>query len=105
MSAAYHAQSLTCCSTQPSSSSPPCREQLLSRVAEGSFNVPGMTAVTKRVYASPVTTSVNLERPDARAGIGSTRPCYPNLCFAVENFDDTFSDQVCVPCPPCDPAI
>ena len=75
---------------------PPCREQLLSRVAEGSFDVPGMTAVTKRVYASPVTTSVNLERPDARAGIGSTQPCYPNLCFAVENFDDTFSDQVYV---------
>lgn len=77
------------------------RESLLPRVAAGHYNgsnEEGMTVVAKQVFASPVLTAVNLERPDARSGMGSSRPCYPNLCFSVENFDDAFEGMVsCLP--------
>ena len=26
--------------------------------------------------------------------MGATRPCYPNLCFAVDNFDDALNEMV-----------
>jgi len=51
-----------------------------------------MRAVTRPVYASPTVTAVNLDssRPDAATPL----PCYPDACFAVDNFDAAFDDLV-----------
>ncbi|GAX75513.1 hypothetical protein CEUSTIGMA_g2956.t1 [Chlamydomonas eustigma] len=71
-----------------------CRESLLSQVASGLTICEDILVVTKRVYASPVQTSVSLQQPEAKMNEFSSRHSYPNVCFAVENFVDAFSDMV-----------
>jgi hypothetical protein len=48
-------------------------------------------SVERRVYASPTHTTVNLK--DARAA-GPPQPSYPEIYFAVDDFDNAFADLV-----------
>ncbi len=51
-----------------------------------------MRTVSKSVYASPTVTAVNLD--SSRASDATPLPCYPNICFAVDNFEDAFEELV-----------
>lgn len=68
------------------------RPEALPFVAEGRTWSPGMIAVTRPVYASTTVTAVNLD--SSRAKDSNPQPCYPDCCFAVDNFDNTFEDLV-----------
>lgn len=70
----------------------PCRPEGLPFVAEGRTWSPGMISVTRPVYASTTVTAVNLD--SSRAKDANPQPCYPDICFAVDNFDNTFEDLV-----------
>jgi hypothetical protein len=48
--------------------------------------------VAKPVFASTSVTAVNLD--SSRAKESTPQPCYPDVCFAVDNFDDAFEDLV-----------
>jgi hypothetical protein len=48
--------------------------------------------VTKPVFATTTVTAVNLD--SSRAEASQPRPCYPDICFAVDNFDNAFEDLV-----------
>jgi hypothetical protein len=69
-----------------------CRPQALPFVAEGRTWSPDMRAVTKAVFASPTETAVNLDSSRAEASNPAT--CYPQICFAVDNFEDAFEEMV-----------
>lgn len=69
-----------------------CRPEALSFVAEGRTWSPGMISVTRPVYASTTVTAVNLD--SSRAKDSNPQPCYPDICFAVDNFDNAFEDLV-----------
>lgn len=71
---------------------PPCRQESLPFVAEGRTWTPNTRTVTKPVYASPTVTAVNVD--DTRAGDAQPVSCYPDICFAVDNFGDAFEDMV-----------
>ncbi|GFR47092.1 hypothetical protein Agub_g8662, partial [Astrephomene gubernaculifera] len=45
----------------------------------------------RRVYASPMAAAVNLD--DVKKG-KPPQPCYPEVCFAVDNFEDAFQDMI-----------
>jgi hypothetical protein len=51
-----------------------------------------MVTVSKPVYASTTVTAVNLD--SSRAEASNPQPCYPDICFAVDNFDNAFEDLV-----------
>lgn len=53
-----------------------------------------MIAVTRPVYASTTVTAVNLADSSSRAKDSNPQPCYPDICFAVDNFDNAFEDLV-----------
>ncbi len=61
-------------------------------MAEGRTWSADIKTVTKQVYASPTRTAVNLD--DSRGDAAQPEPCYPNICFAVDNFNDAFDDLV-----------
>lgn len=61
-------------------------------MAEGRTWSPGMVSVTHPVYASTTVTAVNLD--SSRAKDANPQPCYPDICFAVDNFDNAFEDLV-----------
>lgn len=69
-----------------------CSPEALPFVAEGRTWSPGMISVTRPVYASTTVTAVNLD--SSRAQDSNPQPCYPDICFAVDNFDNTFEDLV-----------
>lgn len=48
--------------------------------------------VTKPVFATTTVMAVNLD--SSRAEASQPRPCYPDICFAVDNFDNAFEDLV-----------
>ncbi len=74
---------------------PAIREDNLPKVATGlAVTCDDATVVTKRVFASPIHTLINLDRPGSRVPQNESKPCYPEVCFAVENFEDAFSDLV-----------
>ncbi|CAD7701656.1 unnamed protein product [Ostreobium quekettii] len=52
----------------------------------------GAARVTKKVYASPTRSTVNLE--STKMEMASPVPSYPDICFAVENFEDAFNSMV-----------
>lgn len=55
----------------------------------------GIRSITRRVFASTTQTSVNLRDKDAKGDPGHMRLCYPpDVCFAVESFDEDFSEMV-----------
>jgi hypothetical protein len=54
-----------------------------------------MITVSKPVYASTTVTAVNLD--SSRAEASTPQPCYPDICFAVDNFDNAFEDLVSSP--------
>jgi len=66
--------------------------EALPFVAEGRTWSPGMISVTRPVYSSTTVTAVNLD--SSRAQDSNPQPCYPDICFAVDNFDNTFEDLV-----------
>lgn len=68
------------------------RREALPFVAEGRTWIPGMRAVTRTVFGSPTITAVNLD--SSRSDAQNPEPCYPDICFAVDNFDNTFEDMV-----------
>jgi hypothetical protein len=68
------------------------RQEALPFVAEGRTWSADIKTVTKQVYASPTRTAVNLD--DSRGDAAQPEPCYPNICFAVDNFNDAFEDLV-----------
>ncbi len=70
----------------------------LPQVAEGQAGLAGVVSVTKRVYASPSQTTVNLGTSKAAAAPSLS---YPLICFAVDTFEDAFENVVRAPCPPC----
>ncbi|KAK9814210.1 hypothetical protein WJX72_002314 [[Myrmecia] bisecta] len=51
-----------------------------------------MTRVSKHVFASPTRVTVNLD--SSRSGEEQPTSTYPDLCFAVDNFDDAFKSLV-----------
>ena len=69
-----------------------CRPEGLPFVAEGRTWTPGMISVTRPVYASTTVTAVNLD--SSRAKDATPQPCFPDICFAVDNFDNAFEDLV-----------
>lgn len=69
-----------------------CRREALPFVAEGRTWSSGMITVSKPVYASTTITAVNLD--SSRADASNPQPCYPDICFAVDNFDNAFDDLV-----------
>lgn len=73
-----------------------CRPEGLPFVAEGRTWTPGMISVTRPVYASTTVTAVNLD--SSRAKDATPQPCYPDICFAVDNFDNAFEDLVSCCC-------
>lgn len=70
----------------------PYRREALPFVAEGRTWSPNMWTFTKPVYASPTITAVNLD--SSRADESNPQPCYPDICFAVDNFDNAFENMV-----------
>ncbi|KAL5223871.1 hypothetical protein ABZP36_010510 [Zizania latifolia] len=58
--------------------------------AEKSKPLSPVYKVTKTVYASPSRVNFHLDRRKAV----ETVPAYPNICFSVDNFDDTFDAVV-----------
>jgi hypothetical protein len=68
------------------------RPEGLPFVAEGRTWSPGMISVTRPVYACTTVTAVNLD--SSRAKDSNPQPCYPDICFAVDNFDNAFEDLV-----------
>lgn len=68
------------------------RREALPFVAEGRTWSPNMITVSKPVYASTTVTAVNLD--SSRAEASNPQPCYPDICFAVDNFDNAFQDLV-----------
>jgi len=69
-----------------------CRSEDLAQVAEGRTWTEAIRCVTKPVFATTTVTAVNLD--SSRAEASQPRPCYPDICFAVDNFDNAFEDLV-----------
>ncbi|KAF6250398.1 hypothetical protein COO60DRAFT_1647137 [Scenedesmus sp. NREL 46B-D3] len=69
-----------------------CGREALPFVAEGRTWSAHMITVSKPVYASTTVTAVNLD--SSRAEASNPQPCYPDICFAVDNFDNAFEDLV-----------
>ncbi|KAF8071144.1 hypothetical protein HT031_001226 [Scenedesmus sp. PABB004] len=69
-----------------------CGRDALPLVAEGAACGPGSVTVAKPVYASAAVTAVNLD--SSRGDAADPVPCYPDVCFAVDNFDDAFGELV-----------
>ncbi|MEW5303188.1 MAG: hypothetical protein WDW36_005904 [Sanguina aurantia] len=69
-----------------------CRQSALASVANGGYDSEGSLAVCKEVYASPTRTLVNLS--GAKGSSSTPTPSYPNICFAVDNFEDAFDGTV-----------
>ncbi|MEW5309635.1 MAG: hypothetical protein WDW38_001511 [Sanguina aurantia] len=69
-----------------------CRQSALASVANGGYDSEGTLAVSKEVYASPTRTLVNLS--GAKGSSSTPTPSYPNICFAVDNFEDAFDGTV-----------
>lgn len=61
-------------------------------MANGGYDSEGSLAVSKEVYASPTRTLVNLS--GAKGSCATPTPSYPNICFAVDNFEDAFDGTV-----------
>lgn len=70
------------------------RPEGLPFVAEGRTWSPDMISVTRPVYACTTVTAVNLD--SSRAKDSNPQPCYPDICFAVDNFDNAFEDLVSI---------
>ncbi|GLI65449.1 hypothetical protein VaNZ11_008829 [Volvox africanus] len=79
-----------------------CRQECLAAIAQdhaspGPCTVgnhrqqPDAVIAQRRVFASPMAADVNLE--DAKSG-QSPQACYPDVCFAVDNYEDAFQDVV-----------
>lgn len=70
----------------------PCRREALAFVAEGRTWSHDMITVTKPVFASTTITAVNLD--SSRVEASNPQQCYPDICFAVDNFDNAFEELV-----------
>ncbi|EFJ47588.1 hypothetical protein VOLCADRAFT_117831 [Volvox carteri f. nagariensis] len=80
-----------------------CRQETLAAVAQGHatsghYNPSNQqrdqlntVVAQRRVYASPMAADVNLE--EAKSG-QPLKACYPDVCFAVDNFEDAFQDVI-----------
>mmetsp|Transcript_12782 Transcript_12782/g.34850 ORF Transcript_12782/g.34850 Transcript_12782/m.34850 type:complete len:349 (+) Transcript_12782:64-1110(+) len=68
-----------------------CNQESLPRVAAGQMEGPGVQSVTRRVFASPSYTPINLRRARADA---LPQPCYPDVCFVVDHEDEAFETMV-----------
>ncbi|KAK3131791.1 hypothetical protein QOZ80_6AG0511530 [Eleusine coracana subsp. coracana] len=66
-----------------------CVDELRNR-ADKSKRLSPIYKVTKTVYASPSRVNFHLDRRKAV----ETVPAYPNICFSVDDFDDTFDAVV-----------
>lgn len=66
--------------------------EALPFVAEGRTWTADMRTVTKPVFASATETAVNLD--SSRASASNPAACYPDVCFAVEDFEDAFGEMV-----------
>ncbi|GFH21645.1 uncharacterized protein HaLaN_18997, partial [Haematococcus lacustris] len=64
-------------------------QDMLPQVAEGRVNLPGVVAVSKRVYASPSDTPVSSTHAKAATSALSS---YPDVCFSVHNYEDAFEE-------------
>lgn len=68
-----------------------CSAEELPFIADGSLFVHrGSVRVTKRVHASTVTAELD----KVHKKVENPSVCYPNVCFAVEDFEDAFSGLV-----------
>ncbi|KAF2912340.1 hypothetical protein DAI22_10g001400 [Oryza sativa Japonica Group] len=67
-----------------------CSVRDLCSRAEKSKPLSPVYKVTKTVYASPSRVNFHLDRRKAV----ETVPAYPNICFSVDDFDDTFDAVV-----------
>lgn len=56
------------------------------------------TQVVTPVYASPMRVAVNLD--SSRAANAAPAPAYPDICFAVDEFDETHQHMVRAPSDP-----
>eukprot|EP00887_Chlorella_sp_A99_P007371 scaffold2.g7371.t1 len=71
-----------------------CRKDELGLLVSGEAPPPGssMRQVAKQVHPCPSRVHVNLD--DTRAESAAPTAAYPELCFAVDNFADTFQSLV-----------
>eukprot|EP00882_Tetradesmus_deserticola_P012175 GHRQ01012900.1.p1 GENE.GHRQ01012900.1~~GHRQ01012900.1.p1 ORF type:complete len:367 (+),score=137.12 GHRQ01012900.1:584-1684(+) len=69
-----------------------CGREALPFVADGRTWASDMITVSKPVYASITEIAVNMD--SSRAEASTPQPCYPDICFAVDNFDNAFEDLV-----------
>lgn len=67
------------------------REGLQNRDKSTNVPVAPVYKVTKRVYASP--SRANFQS-DFRSKAVETVPAYPNICFVVDDYDNTFEDVI-----------
>uniref|UniRef100_A0A0E0P5I9 Uncharacterized protein n=1 Tax=Oryza rufipogon TaxID=4529 RepID=A0A0E0P5I9_ORYRU len=68
----------------------PCYPPTIRNRLVPALNRPSWRAVTKTVYASPSRVNFHLDRRKAV----ETVPAYPNICFSIDDFDDTFDAVV-----------
>lgn len=72
-----------------------CRQEALCEVAQGHLSRPGVHAVTHQVYASPYRTGVNIASgSNTKAHPAEQRLSYPDICFAVDDYEHCFEDVV-----------
>lgn len=71
---------------------PPHSRSDLPHVLRHGNTKPSVTQVSKPVYASPTRVDVNLD--SSRTGSAEPDVTYPQICFAVDNFDSAFDSLV-----------
>jgi hypothetical protein len=57
-----------------------------------------LTVVSNRVFASPSHAAVNLSDATRRGSDGVPQPSYPDIYFAVHDYEDVFQASVRLPC-------
>lgn len=69
-----------------------CPEADLPSVTSGASLPATAVHVTRQVHASPTVTVVNLD--NSKHAAADPQPCYPNICFAVDDFESAFEEVV-----------
>jgi Uncharacterized conserved protein (DUF2045) len=75
----------------PAASSGTLRQHIQQTIMQNNLILAGSQVVTP-VYASPMRVAVNLD--SSRAADAAPAPAYPDICFAVDEFDEAHSHMV-----------
>lgn len=64
----------------------------MAAAATGTMAPLGVCSISRAVFASPIQLAVNLET--AKGVASQPQMSYPDICFAVDNFDDPLEGMV-----------